>query len=339
MDNRRRPSGPKDVEAGVVTTSCEHRTVPLAAADPGLPPTTGGRFVDIRPWSESDTDWWVALRLAWQPGFGEGQLRLLAAGQVATFTHRGVAWAGGQRVGYTHVAYPPGQDQATAQVLVSVEHRGRGLGSALFANTLAHGPAGPLMTAMPDDDDRSLAVAQHWGFTTVSHAIRSRLDLAAHPSVREDTPGYTIRIVDSASPASVRERLDLLVQGSDTSPEANDLGWRSTVADFEQMFPGVVWVVVELQGTAVAVASASPKDGGDWLVIYTGVLPEHRRKGLARMAKLRLHTEAAERGARTLTTDNEERNVGVRGLNQSLGYERVGGEIRSIRPASEPARG
>lgn len=297
--------------------------------------------MDIAGWDDADTDWWVQLRLGWQPTFSQSQLRALAGGQIARFSHRAVAWDGPRRVGYAHIAHPPGQQMATAQVLVADPDRGRGVGSALFADLLAQARGAPLTTAMPDQDEPSLAVARHWGFVTVSHAIRSRLDLHAHPPVPTGPagpagpPGCLVRIVDGTSPVDLRGRLDALLRASDTSPEAVELGWNSNLADYEQMFPGVVWAAVEQRGHLVAVASASPHDRQDWLVIYTGVLAAHRRQGLGRLAKTAMHAAAAERGARTLTTDNDARNTAVRALNASLGYQRVGGEVRLQRAGAD----
>ena len=294
----------------------------------------------IRPWDDSDTDWWVGLRLAWQPTFGEKQLRSLAAGRIADFVHRAVAWRDGSRVGFASVARRPGHDEEFALVLVAPERRGEGIGSVLFADLVSQTSDRPLTAAMPDDDDRSVAVAQHWGFQIVSHAVRSRFDL------RPTSPyphhalgrGRRVRVIDGASSASDKAWLGPLVAESDTSPEAVELGWHSTVDDFERMFPGIVWVVIEEDGRPVAAASATPHDGDAWLLIYTGVLPDHRRQGLARLAKMHLHATVAERGGVSLTTDNEARNTAILELNASLGYERVGGEIRLRRePQSRAA--
>lgn len=284
--------------------------------------------MEIEPWDESDTDWWVGLRRAWQPMMGEAQVRLVAAGKIVRFDHRAVAWRDGARVGFASLGRAPGNDDTMASVLVADDQRGSGVGSALFADLLGHTAGRKLMTFMPDGDDVSLSVAEHWGFEVVSHAVRSRLDLRSAPPGTPSLGERTVRVIDAASPVAEKAWLNPLVVESDTSPEAVELGWRSTVADFERMFPAIVWVVVEEAGVPLAAASASPQDAGSWLVVYTGVRAENRRQGLARLAKQCLHAEVAERGGVSLTTDNEVRNAGIRGLNADLGYERIGGEIR-----------
>ena len=284
--------------------------------------------MEIGPWNDSDTDWWVGLRLAREPTFGEAQLRLLAAGRIADFAYRAVARHDGSRVGFASIARLPGHDEAFALVLVPPERRAQGIGSALFAELLRESAGETLSAAIPDGDQRSLAVAEHWGFRVVSHAIRSRLDLRPGQPQPIDARDRDVRVIDAASPASEKLWLSPLIIDSDTSPEALELGWRTTADDFERMFPRIVWVVIEEDGKPIAAASASPQEGDAWLLIYTGVLPSHRRQGFARMAKLHLHAVVTERGGRSLTTDNEARNASILGLNASLGYQRIGGEIR-----------
>lgn len=295
--------------------------------------------MDIRPWDDADVDWWVALRREWQPTIGEAQLRALASGRVARYVHRAVAWESEQRLGFATIAFPPGEDMAAAQVLVASEHRGRGVGSRLWADLLGSGEAGDLIAWFPDDAVLSRQVAEHWGFEVVSHAITSRLDLRAtdrRPAVPEP---FTVRIVEASEDEASKAGLETVLAGSETNPEATELGWRHTVADLERMFSPMLWVLVEENGAPVAMAGAQEQGDEPWLVIYTGVLPDHRRRGLARVAKEQLHAEAARRGARELLTDNEARNDGILALNRALGYERTGGEVRLLRKAPPPLAG
>jgi GNAT superfamily N-acetyltransferase len=63
----------------------------------------------------------------------------------------------------------------------------------------------------------------------------------------------------------------------------------------------------------------------------TGTLPEYRRRGLARLAKAAAIRWAAESGFRALRTTNDERNVAMLRLNESLGYRPVGIETQYLR--------
>jgi GNAT superfamily N-acetyltransferase len=63
----------------------------------------------------------------------------------------------------------------------------------------------------------------------------------------------------------------------------------------------------------------------------TGTLPEFRRRGLARLAKLATIRWAAEHGIQTLQTGNSHENPGILALNRSLGYEPVVTETHYVR--------
>jgi GNAT superfamily N-acetyltransferase len=63
----------------------------------------------------------------------------------------------------------------------------------------------------------------------------------------------------------------------------------------------------------------------------TGTLPEFRRRGLARLAKLATVRWAAERGLKAILTSNAEENVGMVRLNESLGYRRVHFQAHYVR--------
>jgi GNAT superfamily N-acetyltransferase len=61
---------------------------------------------------------------------------------------------------------------------------------------------------------------------------------------------------------------------------------------------------------------------------------DHRRRGLARLAKLASTAWAREEGFEAILTDTDEENVGMLRLNESLGYRRVGIETDYIREIS-----
>lgn len=63
----------------------------------------------------------------------------------------------------------------------------------------------------------------------------------------------------------------------------------------------------------------------------TGTLPEFRRRGLARLAKLAGIHWAADQGLTTLLTGNAETNIGMLRLNESLGYRPVQTETHFVR--------
>ena len=66
----------------------------------------------------------------------------------------------------------------------------------------------------------------------------------------------------------------------------------------------------------------------------TATRTDHRRRGLARLAKLASTAWAREAGFEAILTDTDEENAGMLHLNESLGYRRVGIETDYIREIS-----
>jgi GNAT superfamily N-acetyltransferase len=202
-----------------------------------------------------------------------------------------------------------------------------------FADLLTHFASGPLHLSMPNDDPDSLSVAKHRGYEIVSHSIQSALDVGRVPA--PSTPnGLQVRFVGDADVDRVGLELDTLITTGSTHPEAVELGWTMSRETLTSMFPDRVWVVVEDGGLPVALASADRQDGRTWIVIFTCIDPPHRGRMLARLAKEHLRAVAWAEGAQRVETGNEESNLGIRGLNEEMGYIVTGGEYRLIRPRS-----
>jgi GNAT superfamily N-acetyltransferase len=64
----------------------------------------------------------------------------------------------------------------------------------------------------------------------------------------------------------------------------------------------------------------------------TGTHRHHRRRGLARLAKLAAIAWAQEQGLDAILTGNDEENAGIVRLNESLGYRVAAVETEYLRP-------
>jgi GNAT superfamily N-acetyltransferase len=289
-----------------------------------------GDDVRLRPFDATDIDWWIDLRMRIDPSMGEAALRRVAEGGAVRFERRTIAEVGGARAGVATAARPVDEVRPSLLVAVDAPFQDRGVGSMLFADcwpSVAHDPE--VTAFLVDADTRSLEVARHWGFEAVSHGILSRL--RALPATPPTVPaGTTLIVVDDTVGATPAEDalLARLVDESDTSPERVELGWNTTPAMFRRFFASMVWVVAVVDGVPAAMTSGAPRPDGGWTIIYSGTRPDHRGRGLARLVKDALHAEVRRRGGTDVETMNEERNVAIRALNASLGYEAVSGEYR-----------
>jgi RimJ/RimL family protein N-acetyltransferase len=72
-----------------------------------------------------------------------------------------------------------------------------------------------------------------------------------------------------------------------------------------------------------------PVQGNVWTG-FTGVVRDHRGRGIARGVKLAILRQAIELGVERVRTDNDERNAPMLHLNEDLGYQRIPG-FRGLR--------
>lgn len=91
------------------------------------------------------------------------------------------------------------------------------------------------------------------------------------------------------------------------------------------VLPERVWVAV-LDGEAVGYSLLAYRQS----VVetsYTGVLREHRGKGIARALKLETLVQAIDLGVEAVDTDNDSENGPILHLNEELGYQEIPGEL------------
>ena len=114
-------------------------------------------------------------------------------------------------------------------------------------------------------------------------------------------------------------RVDQPTLGKVTARPFED--WRREVFDELGGLPDAYFVASE--GERLIGCSAVHESGEDVLrILITGVLPEYRRRGIARLLKLRVHAWARAHGYREIHTSTA--NVAAVALNTALGYAIVG---------------
>ena len=222
-----------------------------------------------------------------------------------------------------------GSDYAAARVLP--ELRGRGVGSALLRaiaeQARAHG-ATELWGRIRADDEATLAFAKHRGFREVGRERDVLLDLGKVPPAAPDTPPGITLVTFAERPDLIRAVFAVDTEVSVDVP-SHGTNEPSTYKDWSRENlegPGALpeACVIALAGDEVVGYTALRRHGAGSPEAenrLTAVRRPWRRRGIASALK-RAQIEAARRaGVETIATTNDELNVGMRGVNERLGYE------------------
>jgi GNAT superfamily N-acetyltransferase len=208
-----------------------------------------------------------------------------------------------------------------ALVHVRPDVRSQGVGSRLYTQLVADlsDNLTRLATGVFTDDEDAVAVAQHWGFESQGRSVTTSCDVS-DASAPTPVEGLTLEASDSLR-FDDEEAVEAMLLASQTNPEF-ELGLVLTLTSFrETPAPGQrpVAALARVDGYPAAISFAVA-DGDQMHVIYTGVDPARRGSALARRTKQFLHAHARKFGVRTVLTDNDEENPGIRHVNDQLGY-------------------
>ena len=223
----------------------------------------------------------------------------------------------------------PGSVYGAARVLPAL--RRRGVGTALVEAIVASARAGgatEIWGRARADDTETIVFAEHRGFREVGREWDVVLDLTKVPAVAaEPPPGIEL--------VSFAERPDLIpavfAVDSEVSvdvpshaahePVSYEVWARENIAG-----PGAMAAAcfIALEGDEVVGYTALRRYGADSPEAenrLTAVRRRWRRRGIATALK-RAQIEAARAaGIERISTTNDEQNVGMRGVNERLGYE------------------
>ena len=223
----------------------------------------------------------------------------------------------------------PGALYAAARVRPGL--RRRGVGSVLLDAIREHARAGgstEIWGRTRAEDAETLAFADRRGFREVGRERDVVLDLTkAAPVAAEQPPGIEL--------ASFAERPDLIpavfAVDSEVTPDIPSHGtnepmsfehWARENIEGPGAFPEACFIALE--GAEVVGYTALRRYGAQSVEAenrLTAVRRQWRRRGIATALK-RAQIEAARAaGIERISTTNDELNVGMRGINERLGYE------------------
>jgi mycothiol synthase len=223
------------------------------------------------------------------------------------------------------------QSSLYAMVRVLPEHRGRGAGQRIYEALSEHARAlgrDSMWGRIREDDDESRRFARSRGFREAGREHEVVLDTALADLSAEPPDG--IRLVSLAERPELAEavhEVDCEVSADVPRPEGDDFEptpferWRELYLEG----PGAVTdacIVALADGEVVGYTGLRRRGSISPVAenLLTAVRRPWRRRGIATSLKREQIARAREAGVEQIYTTNDETNVGMRGVNERLGY-------------------
>lgn len=206
---------------------------------------------------------------------------------------------------------------------VHADHRGRGVGRLLFGRALRlveQVDPGAVLTGIVNGDERSRAVARHWGFELEREHSISSVDPRAVPPAGQAPAGLAVVPLGRVGVRPAWECHEAAVPGDPSGltrslslEEYDATQWRNP-----DHRPDLGRAVV-VEGAVVAFSSVDVDEERAWSSM-TGTRPEHRGQGLALLAKQHTLNALADAGGTVAWTANDAANATMLAVNARLGY-------------------
>jgi mycothiol synthase len=229
--------------------------------------------------------------------------------------------------------------------------RRRGIGAALLAElerlARRHGATELRTRWVAESDDGALAFLARGGFRERERAWPSALALAAfdpspYRSLEErlaaEGIGITTLAAEGLAESALRDVCALHnaclrdIPSRDRSEDVTFEAWRTWMIESPNAMPEATFLAVE--GGAYVGMSALDRSGpaGSVHQGFTGVLPSHRGRGIARALKLRAIAHARDAGFDSIHTRQHAGNAPMLRLNAQLGFVRGPANVRFEKP-------
>jgi GNAT superfamily N-acetyltransferase len=227
---------------------------------------------------------------------------------------------------------------------VRPRERGRGIGRALYEAAESHlRGIGARVLQTWTYSPAGLRLLENRGFRATGRERISKLDLtdadlSRLPALEESKAAEGFRLVTLGKAIGDLEALHRVYTAAAadvpeyfTEDDVRLEEWSRETLDHPQLAHDGSFVVLSgVQPVALAFLEID-EPAGLAANEMTGTLPEFRRRGLARLAKLATIRWAAHQGISRILTGNAEANVGMLRLNESLGYRPLQTETHFVR--------
>lgn len=224
-----------------------------------------------------------------------------------------------------------GGDIYLLRVDVDDKHQGQGIGRKLLAEAEIAGRefgARILTSKAREDLPRSMSFLDAAGYEAFENLRGVTLDLTAfqRPMVRAGSERILTWSEIGDSPANRRRLYEMYRETDKDSPGVDVWGmpdlanWETGIFPSTWYRPEGLFVAVE-EDDWVGIALVGPMEDNKWTTDYTGVLPEHRGKGIGTRLKLAGIDLALSQGGKELHTFNDELNGPMRAINAKLGFQ------------------
>lgn len=291
----------------------------------------------IRPFEVDRDAAEVARMFTWNDEFDWNAQDV--ANSVSKFTAlRLMVESGGRVVGYGRTCqYSPNpRNSYPTEILVWPEFQRMGVARKLLETLESHVRAegGECMTGVVHErNPGSLQAMQRCGFEPKTKYFQSFIDATTFDGRRfqGEVDGYSICSLGDApaTEESDREYYEVVDACDRDTPFMEYFGWPD-FESFRRMTMDPRWfdrngAFVAKRGEKIVAVSTVNKGSGEFngqmYVDFTGVLPEHRGKGLATALKVRALEYAKSLGATMVRTENNIDNPPMRAVNKKLGFD------------------
>ncbi len=248
-----------------------------------------------------------------------------------------VAEAGGRVIGRVDCflsLFESSSRMAGLPVAVREEHRGRGIGAALYELGLGHAHAIGARQLIVNfhENDAGVAFAGKRGFAQVRAETEAGLD----PRVVTERPpaGVDLRPMTAVDP---RLAYDVDMETTADMPSTEPFEgmayeeWEEHVLRHPLLAPSGSFVaLVDGEAAALSLLTADPESGRamSWM---TGTRRAYRGRGLALAVKLASIEWAAANGITRMLTFNDATNAPMLAVNRRLGYEPIGRRVEWLK--------